>query len=694
MPPILLEKFGNSFECVTAMVDVRSINAKYEKLMAELNLHDRLYYVERRPKISDFEYDCLKAESERLFEILSADGNGIISAGIGDDRESGFLQFEHLSPMLSLANTYSKEDLFRFGDRVGALLPRRKFSYVVEPKIDGIAVNLIYRDGKFFRALTRGNGTVGDDVGANVRMIKNFPLQIKNHAQIIEIRGEVYMDEKTFTEINMAREESGMEPFANPRNLAAGTLKTLDEGEVFERNLQLITYAIGHCSENVAALQSEVLEYLKELGFRSQEKYWVAQTIDHAWQCVVELGEARRNFNYWTDGAVLKVNELEFHGVLGATAKSPRWAIAYKFAPERAVTRIRDIVLQVGRTGVITPVAYLDEVQLSGTNVSRATLHNADDIAKKDIRIGDYVVVEKAGEIIPAVVSVEINRRGATSCPFVFPGVCPACGSRLIRLEGEVAWRCQNSRCLPQIRRRLEHFVSRSAMDINGLGILIIEKLIAAGKLLGISDVYRLTFDDLVALEKIGTRSALKILANIDRSKSQPLWRLLHGLGISGVGEQMAKILANNFHSIDGLIAADPAQLESLNGVGTKLSAAISAFFAEPNNAQVIDAMKTLGVSYADEFHGSMDGKNLKFHGKIFALTGTLGSMTRDEAIKKIEKVGGNVTNFVSKQTNVLVMGENGGSKSKKAKELGIEIWDEAAFLENVNADSPYLENF
>jgi DNA ligase (NAD+) len=343
--------------------------------------------------------------------------------------------------------------------------------------------------------------------------------------------------------------------------------------------------------------------------------------------------------------------------------------------------------LQVGRTGVITPVADLDEVQLSGTSVSRATLHNADDIAKKDIRVGDYVTVEKAGEIIPAVVSVEIGRRHGTSRPFVFPETCPACGSKLIRLEGEVAWRCQNSCCLPQICRRLEHFVSRSAMDIDGLGVLIVEKLIAAGKLQNISDIYRLTFDDLKALEKVGTKLALKILTNVDRSKEQPLWRLLHGLGISGIGEQMAKTLANNFHSIDNLIAAEPQQLETLNGIGTKLATAVVAFFAEPNNARVIADLKTMGVPCADKFCENTDQKNPKFCGKIFAITGTLGSMPRSEIMEKIEKIGGSVANSLSKKTNVLIAGENGGAKLEKATELGIEIWDEDTFLKNAATD-------
>jgi DNA ligase (NAD+) len=377
----------------------------------------------------------------------------------------------------------------------------------------------------------------------------------------------------------------------------------------------------------------------------------------------------------------LKVNELQFYDELGATAKSPRWAIAYKFAPERAVTKIKNIVLQIGRTGVITPVADLEEVQLSGTNVSRATLHNADDIAKKDIRIGDFVTVEKAGEIIPAIISVDTSKRNSTSQPFIFPKICPACGSSLIQLQGEVAWRCQNSCCLPQVCRRIEHFVSRLAMDVDGLGVLIVEKLIAAKKLGNISDIYRLTFDDLVSVEKLGTKSALKILKNIDSSKTRPLWRLLHGLGISGIGEQTAKILANHFHSMDNLIAADSEKLEALDGIGVKLSRAVVAFFAEPHNAQIVNHLRILGVSFADKHPQISETQNVKFQGKIFAITGTLPSMSRQKITERIESLGGHVANSLSKNTHVLIAGENGGSKLEKAHSLGIEIWDEATFL-------------
>jgi DNA ligase (NAD+) len=664
--------------------EIRILKAKYERLLSEVNLHDRLYYKENKPKISDFEYDCLKAEIERLQEILESNLAEIQETSIGDDRVSTFQSFAHKSPMMSLANTYSREELFQFANRLEATIVPQQFSYVVEPKIDGIAINLIYKNGQFFKALTRGNGMVGDDVSDNIRTIKNFPLTIKNSAEIIEIRGEVYIDEQTFVKINKSREEQGLELFSNPRNLAAGTVKTLDVNEVAARNLKLIVYAIGYCTNSIVSLQSDVLEYLKELGFLSQEKYWIANDIESAWRCIEELDKMHHSFSYWTDGAVLKVNELQFYNKLGATAKSPRWAIAYKFAPERAVTRIKNIILQVGRTGIITPVADLKNVQLSGTNVSRATLHNADEISKKDIRIGDYVTVEKAGEIIPAIICTDISRRDSSSKPFIFPETCPACGSKLIKLEGEVAWRCQNSCCLPQVQRRLEHFVSRAAMDIDGFGAALIEKLVSERKLNNIADIYCLKFDDLEKLEKFGTKSALKILDNIDDSKNRPLWRLLHGLGISGIGEQTAKILANHFFSIDNLIAAKPEELENLSGVGPKLSSAIMAFFREEHNIKIVNDLQILGVACKGQDLGSSRNQNLKFLSKNFAITGTLLSMTRQQAIQKIENLGGNVFNSISKSTHVLIAGDKGGSKLEKAQSFDLEIWNETKFLKNL----------
>jgi DNA ligase (NAD+) len=693
--------------------NVRSMGAKYAKLLDEINLHDQLYYRENNPKITDFEYDCLKAEAEHLQEILAQHAGRILETAIGDDRIGGFETFDHLSPMMSLANTYSRDELLQFDSRLRAAVGDRKFSYAVEPKIDGIAINLIYRNGKFFRALTRGNGTSGDDVSRNIKLIENLPLRVDAEADEMEVRGEVYIDGSTFEAVNRLRQERGLPTFSNPRNLAAGTLKTLNPQEIADRQLRMIAYAIGHCSAKIANSQSEVLTYLGRAGFQSQEKYWIAANVNEAWLCIGELEQLRRKFSYWTDGAVLKVNELELHNQLGATAKSPRWAIAYKFEPERATTKLRSIILQVGRTGVITPVADLESVQLSGTVVSRATLHNADEIAKKDIRIGDFVVVEKAGEIIPAIISIDLSRRDPQSKPFIFPQNCPACGSKLIRIDGEVAWRCQNACCLPQVQRRLEHFLSKEAMDIDGLGTAIVEKLVAGEKLRNLSDVYRLTFDDLANLEKCGPKIALKILGNIGQSKTRPLWRLLHGLGICGVGAQTAKLLSKKFHQIGDLMTAKAEDFEVVDGVGCKTAAAIAAFFSEPDNWNLIGELRNLGLC-CSEGHGSKNVSDLnsvardetnflknetssmanhgaenavpsEFSEKNFVLTGTLSSLSRSEAMEAIEARGGRVTGSPSKHTHALIAGNGGGSKLAKAQSLAIDIWNEEQFLEKLN---------
>jgi DNA ligase (NAD+) len=673
--------------------DIRSLEARYKKLVAEIEVHDRLYYGENSPEISDFEYDCLKSEADRSARILAAHAKEVKEITIGDDRVFGFSTATHPSPMMSLSNTYSRDELSKFHKPTEILLGHGKFSYVVEPKIDGVAINLIYRNGEFSQAITRGNGTVGDDVSANVKTVKNLPLVIENFAPLVEIRGEIYIDEPTFLKINGERKERGMERFANPRNLAAGTVKTLDVGEVEERNLRLIAYAIGLGYGGAVHLQSDTLEYLKRLGFQSQEKYWVAENIRAAWQCITELDGARHKFPHWTDGAVLKVNELDLHGKLGATAKAPRWAIAYKFAPERATTRLNAIILQVGRTGVVTPVADLDPVQLSGTNVSRATLHNGDEIAKKDMRIGDYVLVEKAGEINPSIVAVETSRRDPNSRPFAFPKTCPACGSQLVRPSNEVAWRCQNSCCPPQVRGRIEHFVSRVAMDIDGIGTSLIEKLMAQNKLKNIADIYLLTFHDLESMEKLGAKSALKILRSIDGSKNKPFWRLLHGLGILGIGEQTAKVLAKHFPSIGSLREAKGEDLEILGGIGEKLSAAILAFFGEPNNGKIADDLCALAVARKEKnqeiSEDNPENGNQKFLVKNFVLTGTFPSMERREAAEIIERLGGNILPTVSKKTHILIPGKNSRSKLANAQSLGLEIWNNKEFLKNINAASP-----
>ena len=656
--------------------NIRSATSRYNKLLDEIKLHNHLYYKEGKPSISDFEYDCLKAEAERLENFLKKHISIDKLPTIGDDRSSGFKSFEHFSKMLSLSNTYSREELFQFDERTRSHLGQRNFSYVVEPKIDGIAINLIYKNGNLYKALTRGNGTMGDDVTQNVKKINHLPMTIANTSDVIEIRGEIYMDDATFTIINNSREDDGLELFANPRNLVAGTIKTLDPKEVAERDLKLITYSIGYSTDGIPFSQIEVLEYLRDLGFKSQEKYWAANDIGEAWSSIEKLDKLRNEISYHTDGAVVKVNELQLYNILGETAKSPRWAIAYKFAPERAKTKILNIALQVGRTGVVTPVAEFEPVQLSGSTISRATLHNADEIMRKDVRIGDTVTIEKAGEIIPAIVSVDTNVRDEKSAPFSFPTKCPACGSPLTRLPGEVAWRCQNSCCGPQIRRIIKHFVSKSAMDIDGIGESVIDKLVTARKLRDVSDLYALKLQDLSEIERFGTKSALKVIENIENSKNNPFWRLLHGIGISGIGSQTAKDIAKVFISIDDLKNASQEQLENIDGIGNTVSSSIISFFANPDNVQILEKLKKYGVNCKSQNETKRTDND--FYGKTFVLTGTLRGMSRNEAINAIENFGGKISNSVSKKnTDVVIFGENSGSKLERAKVLNIQIWDE-----------------
>lgn len=663
--------------------EIKKLQERYHKLLDEIKLHDRLYYKENHPTISDFEYDCLKAELERLEQTLSEQTISIERSIIGDDRTNGFKTENHLSPMLSLANTYSFEELEKWDTRNHERLQNIPFSYVIEPKIDGVAINLIYRNGKFEKAITRGNGTIGDDVTNNIRTIINFPRNIKTSSQLLEIRGEIYIDNETFIAVNNMRDEQGKEVFSNPRNLAAGTLKTLDQNAVAARNLQLITYSIGYADDSsMPNQQNDILEWLKTSGFQSQEQYWTANNIQETWEAIRLLDEARLNFQYHTDGAVLKINQFGIYNILGTTAKSPKWAIAYKYHPERATTHLNNIIFQVGRTGIVTPVADFDTVILSGTRVSRATLHNADEMAKHDIHIGDYVIVEKAGEIIPAIVAVDKSKRQKHSIPFSFPTHCPACNSQLIQLPNEVAWRCQNTNCPSQIRRRISHFVSKHAMDIDGFGDSLIDKLVSSGILKNLQEIYRLTFNDIVSIEKFGTKSSLRLLENIDKSKNNPFWRLLHGIGISGVGIQTAKDIARHFTSFKSLQLATSYDLEKINGIGNTLSSAIIAFFNEKNNQQLISDLKEFGVLCK---HTESIQTNAKISGKTFVLTGTLSTMTRQQAATLIENNGGIVSNTVSKATNVLIAGENCGSKLTKAQSIGTEIWDEKYFTNVIN---------
>lgn len=667
--------------------------AKLAQLRAEVARHDELYHRQAQPEISDFDYDQVKrslADLEAAWpELATAESP---TAKVGDDRAEGFQTYRHRQPMQSLDNTYSEAELREFDARLGRLLEREQLNYVVEPKVDGLAVSLTYEKGRLMRAVTRGNGIEGDDVTVNIRTIKSLPekLQAAKDApipEVIEIRGEVYMTLSEFARINAEREEAGEALYANPRNLAAGTLKMLDRAEVAARQLEIVLYGLGFCepANAVGETQSGFHALVRKWGLPTAEKIWTPQGIDAVWAAVQELDRMRHDFSYATDGAVVKLDPIKLQRDAGSTSKAPRWAMAYKFAAERAETLLKAITIQVGRTGVLTPVAELEPVQLAGTTVSRATLHNRDEIARKDIRVGDQVYVEKAGEIIPIVLGVNLARRTPECAAYVFPEACPVCGTKVVQIEGEVALRCPNYECPVQVRRRVQHFASKGCLDIDGLGIAMVDTLVDKGWVRSVADIYRLKRDDLLTLGKSVEKSTDNLLAGIEASKHAELWRVINGLGITHVGTAAAKDLAKHFGSLEALTAAKyedfigEKKASRINGIGETMALAIIAHFQKPQNAALVTELRELGVAPQAPQQAAPVGT--QFAGLTFVLTGTLPTMTRDEAKEKIEAAGGKVSGSVSKKTSYVLAGAEAGSKLDKAKELGVPVIDEAAFL-------------
>jgi DNA ligase (NAD+) len=669
---------------------------KIAALRAEIARHDERYFRQARPEISDHEYDLLKRDlaglEARFPDAAKAAGADSPTVRVGDDRAEGFATVRHRQPMQSLDNTYSEAELREFHARLVRLLGREDLSYVVEPKIDGLAVSLTYEKGRFVRALTRGNGAEGDDVTANVLTIHRFPRELKATAQapvprLIEIRGEIYMTLAEFRRINAARDEEGEERYANPRNLAAGTIKLLDPREVAERRLEIVLYGIGACEPAQAGgdTQSGYHARVRAWGLPTVEKFWKAVGIDEAWKAVGELERLRQGFAYATDGAVVKLDSLALQREAGSTSKAPRWAMAYKFAAERAETRLLDISVQVGRTGVLTPVAELEPVLLAGTTVSRATLHNQDEIARKDIRVGDYVFVEKAGEVIPAVIGVNLERRSPKCVAFKFPRKCPSCGTEVVQAEGEVALRCPNYDCPVQVRRRVRHFASKACVDIDGLGEAMVDLVVEKGWVRSIADIYTLKRADLLGLGKSVEKSTDNLLAAIEASKTAELWRFINGLGIPHVGAAAAKDLASRFGSLEALSESrfedyvGKGKESLIAGIGETMAAAIVDHFNQPMNRTLIRDLAKAGVlPKAPAAAKPASGPLL---GKTFVLTGTLPSMTREEASAKIEAAGGKIASSVSKKTSYVLAGSDAGSKLEKAKSLGVAVISEAELL-------------
>lgn len=664
--------------------------SRIDALRSEIARHDELYYRQAQPEITDFDYDRLKrelADLEAQFPQFSSAESP--TDKVGDDRLDGFVTYRHRQPMQSLDNTYSEQELRAFHQRLVKLFGRDELAYLVEPKIDGLAVSVTYERGQLVRAVTRGNGVEGDDITTNVRTIYSLPAKLTAVPGmplpvVIEIRGEVFLTLAEFQRINREREEAGEALYANPRNLAAGTIKQLDAKEVARRKLEIVLYGVGHCEPSVADSQSGFHALVKQWGLPTVERAWAVQGIDAAWEAVRELDQLRHSFAYGTDGAVVKLDSFALQGEAGRTAKAPRWAIAYKFAAERAETRINAIVVQVGRTGVLTPVAELEPVQLAGSTVARATLHNKDEIARKDIRVGDYVLVEKAGEVIPAVVEVNLARRAPECRAYEFPAQCPECGTAVVQLPEEVAMRCPNLDCPAQVRRRLGHFVSKACLDIDGLGEAMIDELVSRGWVKSLPDLFRLRREDLLTLGKSVEKSTDNLLAAIETAKHCELWRLIHGLGIPHVGVSAAKDLAGHFRSVTALAQADMGAFIAekqtvIAGIGETMARAIVGFFAEPRNQETLAALLAAGV--APVVPEAKVATSTVLAGKTFVLTGTLPTMTREAAAAKIESAGGKVSGSVSKKTSYVLAGAEAGSKLAKAQELGVPVIEEAELL-------------
>lgn len=666
--------------------EIEGVRARVEALRKEIEKHDYLYYVLDSPSITDAEYDRLMAELQQLEdrypELLTPDSP---TQRVGGKPREGFVTVRHATPMLSLANAFGEQELRDFDRRVRNALGGQPVDYVVELKIDGLAVSLLYRDGVFYRGATRGDGEFGEDITANLRTIKSIPLRLREPVATLEVRGEVYMPKDAFLELNQAREERGEPLFANPRNAAAGSVRQLDPRVTAGRKLSIFVYSTGMVElpgQNTPSTHEETLRLLDRLGLRVNAHHQLCRNIEEVISYCRLWMDKKAELPYSIDGLVIKVNSLEQQAELGATMKSPRWAIAFKFPAEEAETTVRDIIVSVGRTGVLTPTAILDPVTVAGSTVSRATLHNEDIIREKDVRVGDRVVIHKAGDVIPEVVRVLKENRTGKEVEFSMPGHCPACGAEVTRHTGEVAYRCTGAACPARLLEGMIHFASRGAMDIAGLGPAIIKQLVDAGLVKDVSDLYDLKPEQLVKLERFAAKSADNLIRAIEESKKQPLHRLIYALGIRHVGERAARILAEHFGDIRRLMDAGEEELTAIPEIGPKIAESIVAFMHERQNKELIRRLIHRGLNVTAEAADTGARVNAPLAGKTFVLTGTLPTLKRDEAKELIESKGGKVTSSVSKNTDYVVAGENPGGKYHKAVKLGVKIIDEKELLD------------
>ena len=664
-----------------------------EWLRQEINRHNYCYYVLDAPVISDAEYDGLMREligiEERYPQLVTPDSP---TQRVGAAPAlGGFGTHEHRQPMLSLSNAFSEEELRAFGGRVSRILgftDGEPIDYVAEPKIDGLAVSLTYVDGVFTTGVTRGDGYRGEDITANLRTVKAIPLSLSEAGgglavpRFIEARGEVYLEHSEFRRINDERAEKGEPTFANPRNAAAGSVRQLDPAITAKRNLSIFLYGVGHVEGASFETHYEILEALKSWRFKVNPLIRLCAGLDEAWEFCKEFEAKRETLPYDVDGAVVKVNSLAYQETLGYVARSPRWAVAYKYAPTQAVTVVRRIIVSVGRTGALTPVALMEPVEVGGVTVSRATLHNEDEVRRKDVREGDTVVIQRAGEVIPEVVEVLTDKRDGDEVEFRMPDKCPVCGADTERAEGEAVTRCVGIACPAQLAQRVCHFTSRDAMDVEHVGPALVDQLIDAGLVHDPADLYSLTLEQLMGLERMGEKSASNVLVSIERSKDTTLPRLVYALGIRHVGERTAQVLAERFGTLERLANASVEELSATPDVGPVVAASVTVFFAQDENKTVLDKLRRAGVR-AKEVAAPAEGAAI-LAGKVFVFTGELQGFTRDEAEAKVRALGGKATSTVSGSTDYVVAGERAGSKLDRAKESGVTVISEEEFLRMV----------
>ena len=655
---------------------------RIEQLREQIRRHDYLYYVLNQPKISDRQYDSLFAQLKELEQanpqLITPDSP---TQRVSGRPLEGFATVRHAVPMLSIDNTYSPEELRAFDERIRKQLSHKDYDYVVELKIDGLAISLRYEKGKLVTAATRGDGAVGDDVTVNVRTIKAIPLVLlrtKKIPEVLEVRGEVYMPTKAFVALNKVREETGEPLFANPRNAAAGSLKLLDAKTTAERKLSFFAYATGQLSEPLAEDHYRTLQKFKGLGLPVNPLIEKAKDINEVINICTGWSEKRSKLDYQIDGMVIKINRFEQRDILGATGRAPRWCISYKFAAEQAETSVESIDVQVGKTGILTPVANLKPVLLAGTTVKRASLHNFDELNRLDVRCGDTVVIEKAGEIIPQVIEVKKERRPSGATPFKPPKKCPICGSDVAKDEEGVYIRCLNPNCTGQLKERLRYFAGRNQMDIENLGPALIEQLVDAGLVENFADLYRLQKSDLLTLERMADKSASNVIDAIEESKTRPLWRLLAALGIRHIGGQTAEILADYFGSLEALMNADQEKLQSIDQIGPTMAKSVYEYFCNQNNRSVIEQLLDAGVKPQ---RAAGIRRSDKLTGKTIVVTGELENFTRQQVEQEIKQAGGKAASSVSKKTDFVLAGKNAGSKLDKALNLGVKVISEQEFL-------------